>query len=87
MLLSYSPTLCKPQQASDKHMLKLDERQQLQTDQLKEGGRAPGTDLEGNHGAGWEVISAAGGLVETSGLADGANQTIGEEDAHAVRVS
>lgn len=46
-----------------------------------------GTDLKSNHGAGWEVISSAGSLIETSGLVDGANQTIGEEDTHPVRVS
>lgn len=45
------------------------------------------TNLEGNHGAGWEVISSASSHIEASGLTNGTNQTVGEEDTHTVRVS
>ena len=50
-------------------------------------GGGGGANLKGNHGVGWKVISAAGSLIEASRLADGTNQTIGEEDTHAIRVS
>ena len=55
----------------------------------KQGGRGGRgvTDLESKGGVGWEVIKAAGNLVEACGLADGANEAIGKENALALGVS
>lgn len=45
------------------------------------------TDLEGNHGAAGEVVSASSSDVVASGFADGTNQTVGEEGTHPIGVA
>ncbi len=45
------------------------------------------TDLEGNHGAAGEVISASSSRIEASGGANGTNEAVGEEGTHTVGVT